>query len=266
MALVLEWLQSVSEQCLLTNNPEMCSPIYVSAIAFILWSAKQSEVTYNLTGMITTDLFWAAYRLQSIAGDSLKYALDSLLCSLCYIKPELFPMLLQEFGIKTRTLGTSLSDNGTDDTKQTFENDSEYRNQFLKKELLELNFTTRQFETIALVSRSPTAIQQLLDSGLPRSLTSIILEFCSARVKYKTDLHSIKYVTDILKFFTNLSEEKPMRDWLGSSEGSSFWFYLLSWLCEEPFVKKSSLQSEAHAQLEEVCIWLFDAGVVYKEC
>lgn len=260
VALILEWLQSVAEQALITSNAENCSPAYVSAIASILWSANQSNVSYNLSSMITDELFWATFQLQSVADVFLKHALDSLLCSLCHIRPELFPKLLHKFGIRTLSSDGEASGSGrssksmTDDTKQTYENDTECRNRFLKKELLELNFTSRQFETIALVSRSGTAIRQLLDSGLSKSLTSIILEFCSSKTKKDSHLTEIKYITDILKFFADLSDEKPMRDWLGSNEGSTFWFPLLKWLCEEPFMKKLSMQSEAHAQLEEMCI------------
>lgn len=246
----------MAEQALITQNTDNCSPVYVSAIASILWSANQSSIQYDLKSMVTEDLFWACFNLQSIADDSLKHALDALLCSLCHIRMELFPKLLHKFGI------TSLSSEQvnrekksiTDDTKQTYEEDSQCRNRYLKKELLELSFTSRQFETIALVSRSGTAIGQLLDSGLPKSLTSIILEFCSSKAKDESSLSEIRYVTDILKFFADLSDEKPMRDWLGSTEGSSFWFHLLKWLCDEPLLKKSSLQSEAYAQLEEICI------------
>lgn len=206
--------------------------------------------------MITDDLFWATFQLQNVADKFLKHALDSLLCALCNIRPELFPKLLNKFGI--RTLGNEGESSGsgrmTDDTKQTYENDSECRNRFLKRELLELNFTSHQFETIALVSRSDTSIRQLLDSGLPKSLTSIIMEFCSSKTKNESCLVEVKYITDILKFFADLSDEKPMRDWLGSGEGSTFWFVLLKWLCEEPSMRKLSMQSEAYAQLEEVCI------------
>lgn len=253
VSLMLEWLQTVAERALIARNTDNCSPMYISAIASILWSAKQNNVNYNITEMITEDLFWAAYQLQTIADDSLKYALDSLLCSMCHIRPELFPKLLRKFGIQTLA-NENETTSMTDDIKQTYENDTESRNQFLKKELLELNFTERQFETIALVSRSPTAIQQLLDSGLPKTLTSIILEFCSVKMKNKCLVSEIKYVTDILKFFADLSDEKPMRDWLGSMDGSNFWYFLLTWLCEESVARESSVQSEAHAQLEEICV------------
>lgn len=255
VSLMLEWLQSVAEQALVTRNTENCSPMYISAIASILWSAEQTDVTYDLRGMITEDLFWAAYQLQTIADDSLKYALDSLLCSMCHIRPELFPKLLRKFGIQTLSTGeANTSRSMTDDIKQTYENDTENRNQFLKKELLELNFTEKEFETIALVSRSPTAIQQLLDSGLPKTLTSIILEFSSVNSNNQCTVSEIKYITDILKFFADLSDEKPMRDWLGSAEGSSFWFRLLSWLCEDSSSADSSALSEARARLEETCV------------
>ncbi|KAJ8958620.1 hypothetical protein NQ318_016343 [Aromia moschata] len=64
----------------------------------------------------------------------------------------------------------------------------------------------------------------------------------------------LENVASILQFFTDVSDEKVMRDWLGSIDGSSFWLHLLHWLCKKPSNKSSNLQSEAHVHLEEVCV------------
>ncbi|XP_063908314.1 baculoviral IAP repeat-containing protein 6 isoform X4 [Zophobas morio] len=264
--MMLEWLQSVAFEAMQTGKTQCCNPAYISSIASILWSANQARVTYDLSSMITLDLFDTIYNLKTCVENNiaLKYSLDSLLCSLCYIRPELFPVLLQRIGVLVPNLstdhGASISDDRkdsesmTDDNKQTFELDSEWYGHLVMGELSKLSLSNEQLETVALVSRSPSAIQQLLDSGLPKMLNSAIFEFCTSNEDNSVPMAKLENVTAILKFFTDVSDEKTMRDWLGSSDGSSFWLELLNWLCKKPFMKKSNLQSEAHAQLEEVCV------------
>lgn len=215
--------------------------------------------------MVTLDLFQSIYTLSTIvrSNTALKYSLDSLLCSLCYIKTELFPLLLQKMEVLVPNLstdhGASISDDRkdsesmTDDTKQTFESNSEWYERLVIRELTQLNLSNEQLETISLVSRSVSAIQQLLDSGLPKLLNLAILEFCMGNITL-SPMAQLEKVTAILKFFSDVSEEKIMRDWLGSHEGSSFWLPLLNFLCKRPFNNKSSLRTEAHTQLEEVCV------------
>ncbi|XP_008195667.1 baculoviral IAP repeat-containing protein 6 isoform X2 [Tribolium castaneum] len=264
--MMLEWLQSVAVEAMQTGNTQGCNPAYISSIASILWSANQARVSYDLPSMITLDFFDTIYNLKTCVENNiaLKYSLDSLLCSLCYIRPELFPVLLQRIGVLVPNLSTdhdaSISDDRkdsesmTDDNKQTFELDSEWYGHLVMGELSKLSLSNEQLETVALVSRSPSAIQQLLDSGLPKMLNSAIYEFCTSNEDNSVPMAKLENVTAILKFFTDVSDEKTMRDWLGSSDGSSFWLELLNWLCKKPFLKKSNLQSEAHAQLEEVCV------------
>jgi baculoviral IAP repeat-containing protein 6 len=266
VGMMLEWLQNVALEAMETGNTQGCNPAYISSIASILWSANQARVSYDLPSMITLDFFDTIYTLKTRVENNiaLKYSLDSLLCSLCYIRPELFPVLLQRIGVLVPNLstdhGASISDDRkdsesmTDDNKQTFELDSEWYGHLVMGELSKLSLSNEQLETVALVSRSPSAIQQLLDSGLPKILNSAIFEFCTSNEDNSVPMAKLENVTAILKFFTDVSDEKTMRDWLGSSDGSSFWLELLNWLCKKPFVKKSNLQSEAHAQLEEVCV------------
>ncbi|RZB38740.1 baculoviral IAP repeat-containing protein 6 [Asbolus verrucosus] len=264
--MMLEWLQNVATEAMETGNTHGCNPAYISSIASILWSANQANVNYDLPSMITLEFFDIIYNLKTGVENNiaLKYSLDSLLCSLCYIRPELFPVLLQRIGVLVPNLstdhGASISDDRkdsesmTDDNKQTFELDSEWYGHLVMGELSKLSLSNEQLETVALVSRSPSAIQQLLDSGLPKMLNSAIFEFCTSNEDNSVPMAKLENVTAILKFFTDVSDEKTMRDWLGSSDGSSFWLELLNWLCKKPFMKKSNLQSEAHAQLEEVCV------------
>lgn len=194
----------------------------------------------------------------------MKYSIDSLLCSICYIRPQFFSLLLQKLGVLVPNLstdpGASISDDRkdilgmTDDSKQSFEINSEWYGNFVIGKLSDINLSWQQLETIALVSRSPTAIQQLLDSGLPKLLNRAIFEFCCSENSSNVPMAKLESISSILQFFSNISDEKIMRDWLGSEEGSSFWLHLLQWLCKKPLIKSSNLQTEAHVQLEEICV------------
>lgn len=251
----------MAREALRSGNTESCAPAYILSIASIVWASKSSS---DLSATITTDLFDSLYNLIAIADDNLalKYSLDSILCAFCYTKAELFPRLLQHMKVLVPNLSTdpaaSISDDRkdsksmTDDSKQNFANNSEWYERLVIRPLSELYLTDDQLETIALVSRSPTAIQQLLDSGLPKLLSSSILEYCQN--KSKSRMAQLDKITAILKFFADVSEEKVMRDWLGSSDASMFWSPLLNHLCKRTFTRSSTLKTEAHSRLEEVCV------------
>ncbi|KAL1493780.1 hypothetical protein ABEB36_009469 [Hypothenemus hampei] len=263
--MLLDWLKRTVEECLQIGDTTKCSPAYVSSIASILWFGKESAVSYDLQSLISLELFDLIYNLKmKTTNRSLKYVLDSLLCSLCYNKSEFFPLLLRKIGVLVPNLSTdmdaSISDDRkdtqamTDDGKQDYINSSQWYNHLTIGELSELNLTNEQLETVALASRSPTAIQQLLDSGLPKLLNNVIYEFCNSNDENtNVPMAKLEKVTAILQFFTNVCDEKTLRDWLGSPDGSSFWPYLLHWLCKKPF-GISTIQSEAHVHLEEVCV------------
>lgn len=260
--MILEWLHNTAKEYLKTGNSNNCNAAYISSIASILWFSNQSQVNYDLKSLISLEFFDTIYALKmQTINNSLKYAFDSLLCSLCYIHSEFFPILLQKIGVLVPNLstdrGASISDDRkdtegmTDDHKQDYAN-SEWYSHLVIGQLSELNLTKDQLETVALASRSPTAIQQLLDSGLPKLLNSAIYEFCSDQ-NNSVPMAKLEKVTVILQFFTDICDEKMLRDWLGSPDGSSFWPHLLHWLCKKPF-SSSSIQSEAHVNLEEVCV------------
>ncbi|KAG5886808.1 hypothetical protein JTB14_031450 [Gonioctena quinquepunctata] len=264
--IILEWLEATAKLAISTKNTNNCNPAYISSLASILWSAKQSQVQYDLQALVTVDIFTAIYHLkmQTECSISLKYSLDSLLCSVCYIRPEFFPLLLQKIGVLVPNVCTgpqaSITDDRkdsesmTDDSKRVLEVESEWYGHLVIGELSSLNLSREQLESIALVSRSPTAVQQLLDSGLPKLLNSAILEFCLSENGSTAPMSQLENVSSILQFFTDVSDEKMMRDWLGSEDGSSFWLPLLQFLCKKPAAKSSNLQTEAHVHLEEVCV------------
>lgn len=265
LTLILEWLQKTATIVIENESIAACSPQYISTIAAILWSINESNLHYNMKELITRNFFDSIYQFNflAISNVALKYALDSLLCSLCYIKPELFPLMLQKMGVEIPSMpmdqSPSISDDSkdsesmTDDTKQSFRCNADWYDRFVSSEL-NADLSTEQLETIALVSRSPTAIQQLLDSGLPKFLNFTILQFCSLKFEDASLTTKLDKVTAILKFFASVSEERIMRDWLGSSDGSSFFLPLLQFLCKRGLNTKLKLHSETIAHLEEVCV------------
>ncbi|KAK4884383.1 hypothetical protein RN001_000654 [Aquatica leii] len=265
--MLLQWLKATAHSAIITKNTDVCNPAYISCIASILWTANQLHISYNLGVIIDAELFHTIYTLSTMTKNNvaLKHSLDCLLCSLCYVKIELFSSLLQLMGVLVPNLstdhGASISDDRkdsesmTDDSKQTFESESEWYGRLVIGDLHKLELSDENLETIALVSRSPNAIQQLLDSGLPKKLTNAILEFCNTSSDSSIyPMAKLENVTAVLKFFADVCDEKVMRDWLGSKDGSSFWLPLLQWLCKRPSTKRSNLKSEVHTQLEEICV------------
>lgn len=258
--MVLEWLQLKACEAIASENVENLNAIYLFCIASIFWSANHCA-NYDIKEIITPELFNSICSLKVITrnNNNLKYALDSLLCSMCYISPEFYPLLLYRMGILIPKLSTdhaaSISDDCkepesmTDDYKCDYQGSSEWYNHLHLGQLSK--FVYDELETIALVSRSSTAIRQLLDSGFPKLLNQVIMEFC---LRQTDDTKGLEKVIGVLKFFTEVCDEKVMRDWLGSEEGSSFWLPLLMKLCKKSSTNTSSLPSESLVQLEEICV------------
>lgn len=117
-------------------------------------------------------------------GSALKQAIDSALCAFCYVRPTLFPLLLQRVRILVPNMATdhsaSISDDRkeregqTDDRKNEF-NSEDWYYRYVLSEYKRLNLTEGQLLTVAAAARSPSGIQQLIDSGLPASLTMLII-------------------------------------------------------------------------------------------
>ncbi|XP_049817886.1 baculoviral IAP repeat-containing protein 6 isoform X3 [Aethina tumida] len=260
ICVVLEWLQLKACEAIASENVENLNAIYLFCIASIFWSANHCA-NYDIKEIITPELFNSICSLKVITrnNNNLKYALDSLLCSMCYISPEFYPLLLYRMGILIPKLSTdhaaSISDDCkepesmTDDYKCDYQGSSEWYNHLHLGQLSK--FVYDELETIALVSRSSTAIRQLLDSGFPKLLNQVIMEFC---LRQTDDTKGLEKVIGVLKFFTEVCDEKVMRDWLGSEEGSSFWLPLLMKLCKKSSTNTSSLPSESLVQLEEICV------------
>ncbi|XP_055678936.1 baculoviral IAP repeat-containing protein 6 isoform X3 [Lutzomyia longipalpis] len=274
------WVQtlydSIYENLVHPTNPYSG---FIKCLASILWTVHTRQLAANLEALITKELFQSVYKWTLILdnGEPLKKAFDAMLCSICCIRPEMFPLLLRRMNVLVPNLSTDLGacisddrkDTGmtTDDTKQEESDTAEWYSHLMIEDISELNLTKSQLSTIAMACQSTLAIHQLLDSGLPRLLTSVILEFChkisniaaaaeepadptmaettcltdSAKVEStkmmdqsrgkKYPMVSVATCAEILNFFSEVCTEGSMRDWLGSYEGSVFWKPLLDILC-----------------------------------
>lgn len=216
---------------------------FVKCLAAVLWSAYHAGLETELQSLITEEFFGAVFVWSTQLRDKepLKQAIDALLCSICCIRPELFPHLLQRMGvlIAKETTGTK------DYTKR-------YNNLAIQ-DITQLALTPVQLKTIAMACQSPLAIAQLLDSGLPYLLSIAILFHCSNRTEEEHNssascstaqpstsasvaaapLVNVDMISEILDFFSETCSEGTMRDWLGSQDGSLFWSPLLNMLCND---------------------------------
>lgn len=116
-------------------------------------------------------------------SSALKQAIDSALCAFCYVRPTLFPVLLQRVRIlvpnKATDHSASISDDrkereGQTDNRKSEFNGEEWYYRYVLSECKRLNLTEGQLLTVAAAARSPSGIEQLIDSGLPASLTMLI--------------------------------------------------------------------------------------------
>nr|CAD7427713.1 unnamed protein product [Timema monikensis] len=173
------------------------SSAYVHSAAAILWTGFESGVNYDLQAMVSQDLFSVMYKwsLTLPSHSALKRAIDTLLCSMCYVKPLLFRILLQRMGVLVPNLSTrqdaSISDDRKnpdrfaslcDDSKErVFEN--EWHSHLVLQDLQHMDLTEGQLMSVASACQSLSAVRQLLDSGLPTLLTHGILDFCHREQK-----------------------------------------------------------------------------------
>ncbi|KAG5670331.1 hypothetical protein PVAND_000606 [Polypedilum vanderplanki] len=264
--MIIDWLINLEHNGQLSKvNPNSG---YIKCLASILWQAYATNLVLDLGNLITQELFDTLYGwLQKIAENSpMKLSIDSMMCSICCIRPEFFNLLLRKTGVLVPPSTEShLSDDMkkkdsasvTDDSKQI--NNEIGEKWYSIQNLSTLNLSSSQMQTIAMACQSPLAIYQLIDSGLPTLFTNAILEFCrrmssqelpSKNVsltdndKNSYPMITVRKITEILNFLSDIcSEEGHMRDWLGTYEGSLFWEPLLTLLCNNK-LQSSSLNSD----------------------
>ncbi|XP_059477801.1 baculoviral IAP repeat-containing protein 6 [Neocloeon triangulifer] len=244
VAALLTWLKDIAESNIKQSSSENCdkcypSGVYIHASAAILWASKEKEVSYDLPALITGELPSILYEWSAKLPESgaLKRAVDCVICSLCYISPQIFSDLLTKIGIESLE-----SRNVTRDTI----------------------LTEGQLLTIAMACQSPMAVDRFLNSKLPIFLTKCILDWCHGNQAEKASRKNQKLfcshgvlstegVAVVLKFFADICCEGKIRDWLGSPEGSEFWLPLLLKLCNERQPESSKL-SEAHANVQSATV------------
>lgn len=257
---------------------------YIKCLASILWQAYTTNLILDLGNMIAPELFESLYNwLQLVADESpMKMSIDSMMCSICCIRPEFFNLLLRKMGVLVQNQSASdcISDDRkdnasmTDDNKQHEYNTEEWYCHYSIESLTKLTLTTSQLQTISMACQSPLAVHQLIDSGLPNLFTSAILEFChrmsnrdapASNRESMTDadkaggypMVSVMKITEILDFMAEICSEGHMRDWLGSYEGSVFWEPLLTLLCNNKLQSSylsDDTTNQPYLELEETVI------------
>lgn len=257
---------------------------YIKCLASILWQAYATNLVLDLGNMITPELFESLYNwLQVVTDESpMKLSIDSMLCSICCVRPEFFNLLLRKMGVLVPNQNASacISDDRkdnesmTDDNKQHEYNTEEWYCHYSIESLSNLTLTTPQLQTVAMACQSPLAIHQLIDSGLPNLFTSAILEFChrmsnrdtqTSNSESMTDadkaggypMVNVTKITEILDFMAEICTEGHMRDWLGSYEGSVFWEPLLTLLCNNKLQRSymsDDTTNQPYLELEETVI------------
>lgn len=200
---LLEWTEKLkmnysSNNSARCNNPQSG---FVKCIASILWNIYADNIVANLSEHITSNVFDACMhwidRLEQ--EEPLKIAFDSLLCSICYIQPKFFTLLLTRLNVNLAQAETDLDESKerkdecglTDDNK-------EVSGRVWYANVAEDNLSTlfgrpSYLATIAMACQSPNAVFLLVDSGLPKLLAYALYEYCSSLLSQENDDQSLKY-------------------------------------------------------------------------
>ncbi|XP_050551225.1 baculoviral IAP repeat-containing protein 6 isoform X3 [Spodoptera frugiperda] len=273
VAAYVQWLAAAAELWLRQKDPP--SAALTHTLASVLWTLKEKNILDNLEELITDDLFELVYTwVKDVPETSLlKKSLDAILCSMCYIRPELFKMLLEHMDIP---MDQDESMEGlTDDTKVQCP-----RAGGGGRARVALAARAGLLHSAAAAAMSPAASAALLRSTLPAALVSAIADFSEAKLESikaqrnstedvpmvdpekepgqpKSELPSMKTVHQLVEWARAVCWSKRLKDWLGGP-GSIFWKPLLTLLCYPRPHYSSSWQEDAqYAQLEESTIRLF---------
>ncbi|KAG2467020.1 BIRC6 protein, partial [Polypterus senegalus] len=232
----------------------MPSPSHLHCVAAILWHSYELPVDYDLPVLLNRELFELLYNwsMSLPCNMVLKKAVDSLICSMCYIHPNYFSLLMAWMGI-TPPVQTQHRLSMTDDSKKKdlgvgLTDDS-------KNAQASICLTESHLATLAAASQSPKAIKQLLESGLPSLLVRSLASFCFGLLTYSDcPLPSLEFpvertrrhhsqqppvkvpltadlVAPVLRFLTDVGNSHAMKDWLGGPEVNPLWTALLFLLC-----------------------------------
>ncbi|GFS25394.1 baculoviral IAP repeat-containing protein 6, partial [Elysia marginata] len=160
-----------------------------------------------------------------------------------------------------------------------------------------MNLDENKLMMLAAVCKCPVAIQQLMSCGLPAMLAQAVCEFCNQQMLLMATLgapsegllggeaaslngifsetsSTATLVSAILRFFTDISSETELKDWLGKAEGNAFWSLLLTLLCgsqcQTPVILNPAnpegpgfLSAEERSELETRTIEFFSTVISY---
>ncbi|CAH0728119.1 unnamed protein product, partial [Brenthis ino] len=266
------WLAAAAERAL--RDAHEPSAALVHTLASVLWTLKQDNILQNLEELITDDLFELIYTWVKDVPESnlLKKSLDAVLCSMCYIRPELFRFLLEQMEIPM-DFDVSM-ESVTDDTKVGRPACAAWGGGAVVARL-----RGGRLRTVAAAAMSPAATLALLHCPLPAALVQAIADFSEAKLEaimaqsnseedvHMTDsqtqeygrlkeLPSMQSICEVVEWARLVSAERRVKAWLGGA-GSGFWRPLLRLLCH-PRPAATTWQENAHfAVLEENTIRLF---------
>ncbi|XP_037876101.1 survivin-1 isoform X3 [Bombyx mori] len=272
-ATYVQWLAAAAERWLRTRTPPPAA--FTHTLANVLWTLKEKQLLDNVEELITDDLFDLVYTwIKEVPEASLlKKSLDAVLCSMCYIRPELFKMLLEHMDIP---MDQDESMEGvTDDTKVQ----GSSREGGAADGGVAWRLRGWQLRTVACAAMSPAATLALLHSRLPAAVVTAIAEFSDAKLEAiklqrdaqgdvpmtdsdrttgmsKTGLTSMKSVCELVEWARLVCTERILKDWLGGP-GSCFWTPLLRLLCYPRHAESTWHEGAEYAQLEENTIRLF---------
>ncbi|GAB1609836.1 baculoviral IAP repeat-containing protein 6-like isoform X2 [Argonauta hians] len=213
---------SASHETSYFTLPHPAAP-HVHCIAAILWYSQSLPVHDELCTIITQRLFRSIYEWSTVLSfdSSLKRAVDNVLCSICYIYPSFFTLILEWMGIllnPSNSMTASISDDCkdssqqhismTDDSKeaQTNQQSASSIDQHFSNNLITLHdFSNMMLDrshlsTLAITCQSPGAVQQLLASKFPATLAQGLFEFCNHEIAcFAENLTDQESLTDASK-------------------------------------------------------------------
>ncbi|XP_072930156.1 dual E2 ubiquitin-conjugating enzyme/E3 ubiquitin-protein ligase BIRC6 isoform X2 [Epargyreus clarus] len=266
----VRWLPAAAERWL--RERKTPSAALLHTLAEVLWTLKEEKTLENLEELMTDDLFELVYTWVKDVPEAslLKKALDAILCSMCYIRPQLFRLLLEQMEIPT-DLDESM-ECLTDDTKVSgvaaAGRDWDAR-----------GVRGWQLATLAAAAMSPAATLRLLHSPLPAALVVAIAVYSETKLESikqklsaqqkskkrtvdrsgqdKDDVATMKWIRSAVRWCGAACAERRLKDWLGSPAGRVYWRPLLAMLCHPRPHHCSWEEGSQYAHLEEETIRLF---------
>ncbi|XP_041968992.1 baculoviral IAP repeat-containing protein 6 isoform X2 [Aricia agestis] len=284
----VSWLSAAAERWLRERRAPSAALIHT--LAEVLWMLKAEWLLDNLQDLITDDLFELVYMwIKDVPETSLlKKALDAVLCSMCYIRPELFKLLMEQMEIPI-VMDESM-ECLTDDTKvqQPAATAARSLDGFASR------LHSWQLRSLAAASLSATATHTMLHSSLPAALVSAIADFSEAKLESilsqqnaqkldkdatmcdsdaedsessmseecppafadSVDLPSMKNACELVWWARLVCADRRLKDWLGGP-GAIFWRPLLRLLCHPRPAESTWQEGALYSQLEENTIRLF---------